>query len=93
MNLLRKLNCLIYIMILGLPLDIKKYINEFIYYDELSMEYFKFLHKSSFVLVRREIDFIKLCFDNNMNMYDNTWRPYNKYWSSFSSYALFFKDY
>jgi len=94
MNLLTKLKSIIYIMILGLQLDIKKYINEFIYYDDLTMEYFKFLHKASFVLVRREIEFIKLCFDNNMDMYDNSWRPgYTIAWFSFSHYALFYKDY
>ena len=80
-------------MILGLPLDIKKYINEFIYYDKVSMDYFKFIHKASFELVKREIEFIKICFDNNIDMYDNTWRPYNIQWLSFSNYALFFKDY
>ncbi len=87
-----------YMNILDLPLDIKKTFKDYLYYDDLTMEYFKFLHKGEYANVINEFKFFFLCYENNVDIYDNTWRsigglrvrPYIS-WQNFPSYVLFYR--
>lgn len=61
-------------MLLDLPLDIRKRLKDYLYYDTLEMEYFKFLHKGVYVDVINELKFLRVGYANNFDLYDNTWR-------------------
>ena len=84
-------------MLFELPLDIKKYIGGFLHYDKVSMEYFRFLHETKYKKVINEMIFLKVCYDNNIDMHDNTWKPAYPIesieWDYFPIYALHFRDY
>jgi len=84
--------------VLDLPLDIRRKFKDYLYYDDLTMEYFKFLHKGQFASVLNEFSFFFLCYANNIDMYDNTWRSVGGLrvrpfitWQHFPTYILYYR--
>ena len=86
-------------MLCNLPTDIRERLKEYLYYDDLTMEYFKFLHKGEYADVINELKFLRVAYVNNFDLYDNTWRELGGVriesiiWKHFPTYVLFFKDY